>query len=154
MFLKHGVFILDEKFGLERRRTFYFTHWCTYIYEASFYLVSCIHSMHLLYCVNFISLTALFWFYQLRTNWHSLCQSRQKHRRFIFMRKKMRQTYKPLTLEELRSGDTCPICWESYDKTCRVLPCTHIFHVHCIQQWFEQESTCPTCRYNLQADIH
>merc|ERR1711881_693318 len=69
------------------------------------------------------------------------------------MRRKMRTTYKPLTLEQLRSGDSCPICWEGYDKTCRVLPCSHVFHVHCIQQWFEQESTCPTCRYNLQADI-
>ena len=49
MFSKHCLFILDEKFGMERRRTFYLTHWCTYLYEQSYYLTCCFHSMHLLY---------------------------------------------------------------------------------------------------------
>ena len=65
----------------------------------------------------------------------------------------MKTSYQCLSLEQIRSDDSCPICWESYDKTCRILPCKHIFHIHCIQQWFEQESTCPTCRYNLQLDM-
>ena len=103
MLSKHSLFILDERFGMERRKTFYLSHWVTYIYEQSYYLTCCFHSMHLLYCVNFVSIPALIWFYQLRTNWHQLLGSRKRHKRFIFMRRKMKTTYKALNLEQIRS---------------------------------------------------
>jgi hypothetical protein len=48
------------------------------------------------------------------------------------------------------SGQQCSICLEtimSNDIQC--LPCTHIFHRHCISRWLEQSTSCPECRLEL-----
>ncbi|KAM6588324.1 hypothetical protein CsatA_010929 [Cannabis sativa] len=63
-------------------------------------------------------------------------------------------------LEKLKSDDvvsssgekmTCSICF------CEVLsgtelsrlPCSHLFHTHCILKWLEKRHTCPICRFEL-----
>ncbi|PIN02173.1 Anaphase-promoting complex (APC), subunit 11 [Handroanthus impetiginosus] len=49
----------------------------------------------------------------------------------------------------LATGGTCSICLEEYhgEVTVRYLPhCGHYFHVECIDQWFQKNSTCPVCR--------
>nr|AAD34209.1 LIM domain interacting RING finger protein [Mus musculus] len=43
---------------------------------------------------------------------------------------------------------TCSVCITEYtegDKL-RKLPCSHEFHVHCIDRWLSENSTCPICR--------
>ncbi|XP_057616758.1 E3 ubiquitin-protein ligase RLIM-like [Chionomys nivalis] len=43
---------------------------------------------------------------------------------------------------------TCSICITEYmegDKL-RELPCSHEYHVHCIDRWLSENSTCPICR--------
>lgn len=42
-------------------------------------------------------------------------------------------------------SDTCVVCQEEV-KTGRVLPCSHTFHLECIQPWLLQKNTCPKCR--------
>mmetsp|Transcript_1483 Transcript_1483/g.3142 ORF Transcript_1483/g.3142 Transcript_1483/m.3142 type:complete len:276 (+) Transcript_1483:430-1257(+) len=39
-----------------------------------------------------------------------------------------------------RVGDLC------------MLPCKHLFHVHCATSWFERSETCPTCRQPTPAN--
>ncbi|XP_041502890.1 E3 ubiquitin-protein ligase RLIM-like [Microtus oregoni] len=42
---------------------------------------------------------------------------------------------------------TCTICITEYtegDKLC-VLPCSHEYHVHCIDCWLSENNTCPIC---------
>lgn len=42
----------------------------------------------------------------------------------------------------------CTICITEYTEgnKLRILPCAHEFHVHCIDRWLSQNSTCPICR--------
>ena len=51
-------------------------------------------------------------------------------------------------------ASTCLICSEQHDVGCIVttLPCGHMYHAPCIQQWLHQRCTCPVCRYELATD--
>jgi hypothetical protein len=52
--------------------------------------------------------------------------------------------------------DTCPICTENYNEKQmhRTLPCSHTFHVHCIDNWLLEKTTvCPVCRSNAYDNI-
>ncbi|VDK54985.1 unnamed protein product [Anisakis simplex] len=62
--------------------------------------------------------------------------------------------YREATQDELYSlTDWCAICWEKMDSA-RRLPCTHYFHEWCLVGWLEQDSSCPTCRLNLQSSFN
>lgn len=46
-------------------------------------------------------------------------------------------------------SDECTICRENFDDTCSVtiLPCKHIFHKDCIEEWLKNyHHKCPVCR--------
>ncbi|MCL7039039.1 hypothetical protein MKW94_008530 [Papaver nudicaule] len=50
--------------------------------------------------------------------------------------------------------DTCAVCLTKYEDEdmLRLLPCGHTFHTECIGNWLASYgTTCPCCRYNLQA---
>jgi hypothetical protein len=45
--------------------------------------------------------------------------------------------------------ETCSICTEEFgenDQWKQLLPCNHIFHPACIDQWLLNNNTCPNCR--------
>jgi hypothetical protein len=46
----------------------------------------------------------------------------------------------------------CVICFESIknDSLCRMLSCFHIFHSRCIDQWLENNASCPMCQKVLK----
>ncbi|XP_065181369.1 E3 ubiquitin-protein ligase synoviolin B-like isoform X2 [Sycon ciliatum] len=53
------------------------------------------------------------------------------------------------TAEQLANQDNvCIVCRDEMqpNATCKVLPCSHIFHVACLRRWFQRQQTCPTCR--------
>ncbi|KAL4659665.1 E3 ubiquitin-protein ligase RLIM-like isoform X1 [Arapaima gigas] len=43
---------------------------------------------------------------------------------------------------------TCSVCIMEYSQgnKLRKLPCSHEYHVHCIDRWLSENSTCPVCR--------
>ena len=43
----------------------------------------------------------------------------------------------------------CVICITVFEEgeEIRVLPCKHVFHITCVDTWFESHSSCPTCRH-------
>ncbi|KAM9245392.1 E3 ubiquitin-protein ligase RNF6 isoform 2-T2 [Leptosomus discolor] len=43
---------------------------------------------------------------------------------------------------------TCTVCINEYvtGNKLRQLPCMHEFHIHCIDRWLSENSTCPICR--------
>lgn len=60
--------------------------------------------------------------------------------------------------EESSSQDSsneykCLICMDiirKNDVVRRLNKCNHVFHVGCIDKWFEQKITCPTCRQDIR----
>lgn len=47
----------------------------------------------------------------------------------------------------------CPICFELIDDNVnlrvRTLSCGHIFHNQCLEEWLNNNNTCPSCRQEL-----
>lgn len=57
------------------------------------------------------------------------------------------------TMQEIpRDNKNCTICLDEFQRGCsaRRLPCLHIFHSNCIEQWFREQSTCPICKTTVQ----
>ena len=55
-------------------------------------------------------------------------------------------------LPGVHAGETkrcCAICLEDYGEgeKLRRLPCNHLFHTTCVDQWFGGRKVCPVCRY-------
>lgn len=50
-------------------------------------------------------------------------------------------------------GDGCPICQEDFPSGTEVgcMDCEHLFHYHCIYQWFQTKLNCPLCRFECQS---
>ncbi|XP_059956489.1 E3 ubiquitin-protein ligase RLIM-like [Mesoplodon densirostris] len=44
--------------------------------------------------------------------------------------------------------NACSICLTEYTENSklRILPCSHEYHIHCIDRWLSENSTCPICR--------
>lgn len=56
-----------------------------------------------------------------------------------------------LAIRRFAGNDTlkvCIICITEYTEgnKLRILPCSHEYHVHCIDRWLSDNSTCPICR--------
>lgn len=52
----------------------------------------------------------------------------------------------------LSESYSCPICLEEYgakEKVRQINLCQHCFHADCIEQWLQNNSTCPICRVSL-----
>lgn len=55
-------------------------------------------------------------------------------------------------IENMNKPYECLICLNEstgYDFDLRKLPCGHQYHIKCINEWLENNSTCPTCREEI-----
>jgi len=48
-------------------------------------------------------------------------------------------------------GSNCQICLEDFREgdELRTLPCFHLFHAKCVDEWLKINSICPTCRHKI-----
>ncbi|XP_050208573.1 E3 ubiquitin-protein ligase ATL42-like [Mercurialis annua] len=56
------------------------------------------------------------------------------------------------SLKGSKQGLECAVCLSKFEdiEILRLLPkCKHAFHVNCIDQWLENHSSCPLCRYKF-----
>ncbi|XP_028290073.1 E3 ubiquitin-protein ligase RNF6 [Gouania willdenowi] len=53
-------------------------------------------------------------------------------------------------------GRACSVCINEYTQgnKLRRLPCSHEFHIHCIDRWLSENNTCPICRQPILAAHH
>ena len=52
--------------------------------------------------------------------------------------------------------ESCTICRENFNPSSivrRINGCGHVFHISCIDTWFESNITCPVCRIDLRDTI-
>jgi E3 ubiquitin-protein ligase RNF38/44 len=58
-----------------------------------------------------------------------------------------------ISSEQLRTVDnnTCPICINEMveGEQARSLPCKHLFHQSCVDEWLRVNASCPTCRASI-----
>lgn len=73
----------------------------------------------------------------------------RRHSNYLKVIDKMERRFPWASQEELDMTDKCAVCWENLEKA-RRLPCSHVFHHHCLRSWLEQDTSCPTCRRSLQ----
>ncbi|CEG48142.1 conserved hypothetical protein [Plasmopara halstedii] len=54
----------------------------------------------------------------------------------------------------IENEDICPICLIDFEdgEDVRNLPCKHIFHVTCIDEWLKRNTSCPMCKCNVDLD--
>ena len=49
--------------------------------------------------------------------------------------------------------DQCSICLEEFvnkiKKEVSRMPCSHVYHTHCIVKWLEYNHVCPICRFQM-----
>lgn len=50
-----------------------------------------------------------------------------------------------------KEESNCQICMEDFEEgdELRTLPCFHLFHAKCVDQWLKVNSVCPTCRHKV-----
>lgn len=64
----------------------------------------------------------------------------------------MNSQFPVVSSDELTAMDaTCIICREemTVEAAPKRLPCSHVFHAHCLRSWFQRQQTCPTCRTDI-----
>ncbi|KAE8717711.1 hypothetical protein F3Y22_tig00110030pilonHSYRG00009 [Hibiscus syriacus] len=54
---------------------------------------------------------------------------------------------------EVENPIDCAICLDNLSSSCKAkrMPCSHIFHAHCILNWLGIGNFCPTCRFELSS---
>lgn len=59
-----------------------------------------------------------------------------------------------MQVEFVKNETECSICLDSMrHQHCKRLPCDHVFHSHCIDNWLlNRSSQCPLCRVFVDAD--
>ena len=63
-------------------------------------------------------------------------------------------TFRFGSLRGRKEGLDCAVCLTRFetDEVLRLLPkCKHAFHVECVDKWLDAHSTCPLCRYKVEA---
>lgn len=79
------------------------------------------------------------------------------HRRGLFeetLTMLERFEWPPATNEE-NSQNTCMVCLVDFvdSDDCRRLPCRHVFHCSCVDEWLRRCTDCPICKANVDRAI-
>ncbi|XP_022815330.1 E3 ubiquitin-protein ligase RNF165-like isoform X2 [Spodoptera litura] len=64
-----------------------------------------------------------------------------------------RHAYRPAPSHQ---DEKCTICLSIFevDSDCRRLPCMHLFHMECVDQWLSTNKHCPICRVDIETHLN
>nr|XP_002127598.1 E3 ubiquitin-protein ligase AMFR isoform X2 [Ciona intestinalis] len=112
--------------------------------------INFVHHLHMLFSGNiWLSMASLVICMQLRYIFSEIQKRLLRHKNYRRVVANMEAQFPEATKEEIEAQeDQCAICWEQME-TARKLPCGHFFHSPCLRSWLEQDTTCPTCRKQL-----
>jgi len=59
-----------------------------------------------------------------------------------------------ITQNHVKENLECSVCKDTFalNDNALQLPCSHLYHVDCIEPWLKQHCTCPVCRYELPTE--
>lgn len=57
-----------------------------------------------------------------------------------------------LSVDQLKETN-CSICLDEGMEEICILPCKHVFHKECIEDWLKRRPTCPTCRFSFTTPV-
>ncbi|KAF7639132.1 hypothetical protein Mgra_00001367 [Meloidogyne graminicola] len=98
------------------------------------------------YCCIFLIIQAQYYYGRISSKI-------KKHRQQREILLHISNSYLPANEEDLLKISQCLICWQ-HMKNARKLPCSHIFHEHCLRRWLEQDSSCAVCRKSLSFNLN
>ena len=54
--------------------------------------------------------------------------------------------------EKQKCNNSCVICLSEFEVGDKIstIPCFHVFHTKCIQEWLETNLTCPVCKFEIR----
>ncbi|CAG0882333.1 unnamed protein product [Darwinula stevensoni] len=63
---------------------------------------------------------------------------------------------KVVTSNAEEDGEKCTICLSEFehDEHVRRLPCMHLFHLPCVDEWLRGNKVCPICRVDIEAHLN
>lgn len=58
------------------------------------------------------------------------------------------------TAKKNETYEACPICYTDYcsGDHLKCLPCDHIFHTPCIEEWLKKKAKCPMCNKEIKSE--
>nr|CAD2129204.1 unnamed protein product [Meloidogyne enterolobii] len=98
------------------------------------------------YCCVFLIIQAQYYYGRISSKIRKHWQQRE-----ILLH--ISNSYLPANEDDLLKNSQCLICWQ-HMKSARKLPCSHIFHEHCLRRWLEQDSSCAVCRKSLSFNLN
>jgi len=118
-------------------------------------MVECFHILNLIYIWTFGFLT---WSFldlvltqYLLSAYFKLTGAIRNHRDYFNVIHDINNKYPDATPEEIGDDCNCAICQEKIERG-KKLPCGHIFHLKCLQDWMRYRQICPMCRTELTSD--
>ncbi|CAK8698112.1 E3 ubiquitin-protein ligase AMFR-like [Clavelina lepadiformis] len=148
--LRYSIHLYDVQHAeLWERKATYVYH-TDLIMELLSLFVNFLHHLHMLFSGNiWLSMASLVICMQLRYIFSEIRKRLLKHKNYRRVVANMEAQFPAATQEEINThADRCAICWDQMESA-RKLPCGHFFHAACLRSWLEQDTTCPTCRKQL-----
>ncbi|GAB5372491.1 hypothetical protein AAMO2058_001670300 [Amorphochlora amoebiformis] len=124
-------------------------HYIEFVAECTTQVITLAHFVHVwtVYGVSF-TLIDLFLFMNMRSVFVDLMKRVATFKNYRSAMLEIQRSFPIATDLELKSNSKCAICLDNM-AVAKKLPCGHLFHKHCLEQWIKFKRICPCCRASI-----